>query len=115
MGVKGGSTPPLPFLFRMKQKLILGGFKMKATKNNVSELIEKEVEPVNFLDRHTFNWFIDTKTSELKIGKSMSLFLSGETENFQVKKLHSSDEKYWKLVETVDGKFVLLSRPKFLK
>jgi hypothetical protein len=91
---------------------------MKTTKNNVSKLSEKEVkmeEQISFLDRHTFNWFIDTKTNELKIGKSISLFLSGETENFTVKKIHSCDEKYGKLIETADGKFVLLSRPKLLK
>jgi hypothetical protein len=101
----------------MEQKFILGGFQMRTTKNT-TEIIEKEVkqeEQISFLDRHTFNWFIDTKTNELKIGKSVSLFLSGETENFTVKKIHSCDEKYWKLVETADGKFILLSRPKFLK
>jgi hypothetical protein len=97
----------------MKQKIILGGFKMKATKNNVPELIEKEVETVNVFDRHGSNWFIEN--NELRIGKSLSDFLKGETENFQIKTIHLCDEKYWKLAETTDGKFVLLNRNKFLK
>jgi hypothetical protein len=90
---------------------------MRTTKNT-TKIIEKEVkteEQIGFLDRHNLNWFIDTKTNELKIGKSISDFLNNETENFQVKKLHSCDEKYWKLIETVDGKFVLLARTKILK
>jgi hypothetical protein len=85
-----------------------------AKTNNVPELIEKE-ETVNVFDRHTFNWFIDSKTNELKIGKSLSDFLNKETENFIIKKIHSCDEKYWKLAETTDGKFVLLNRNKLLK
>jgi hypothetical protein len=88
---------------------------MKATKNTVTKLIEKEVETVNVFDRHNLNWFIDTKANELKIGKSFSNFLNNETENFQIKKIHLCDEKYWKLAETTDGKFVLLNRNKILK
>jgi hypothetical protein len=88
---------------------------MKATKNNVPELIEKEVETVTFLDRRTCNWFVDTKVDELKIGKCLSDFLNNETENFAVKKVHSGDMRYWKLAETADGKFILLSRSKALK
>jgi hypothetical protein len=99
----------------MKQKLILGGFKMKATKNNVPELIEKEVETVSFLDRRPFNWFINNETNELRIGKEFSDFLKGKTESFSFKRLHSGDAKYWKLAETADGKFILLSRGKLLK
>jgi hypothetical protein len=116
MGFRGGSTPPLPGLFRRKQNIILGGFKMKATKNSVPELIEKEVkqeEKISFFDRRAFNWFVDN--NELKIGKSLSDFIGGKTENFSFKKLHSGDIKYWKLVETEDGKLILLSRGKLLK
>jgi hypothetical protein len=57
-----------------------------AKKNTVPELIEKEVETVSVFDRHTLNWFIDSKTNELRIGKNFSDFLAGETENFTVKK-----------------------------
>jgi hypothetical protein len=86
-----------------------------AKKNNVPEIIEKEVETVRVFDRHNFNWFIDSKTNELKIGKSLSDFLNKETENFIVKTIHLCDERYWKLAETTDGKFVLLNRNKLLK
>jgi hypothetical protein len=91
---------------------------MKTTKNSVSEIIEKEVkqeEQISLFDRHTFNWFIDTETNELKIGKEFSDFLNGKTENFIIKKIHLCDEKYWKMAETADGKFVLLNRNKLLK
>jgi hypothetical protein len=91
---------------------------MRTTKNTTEQKLEKEVnvsENVNFLDRHIFNWFIDTETNELKIGKNFSDFLNKKSENFSIKKIHSCDVKFWKLVETVDGKFVLLSRTKVLK
>jgi hypothetical protein len=88
---------------------------MKATKNTVTELIEKEVETVSFLDRRAFHWFINSENNELKIGKEFSDFLKGKTENFTFKKLHFGDVKYWKLAETADGKFILLSRGKLLK
>jgi ferritin len=86
-----------------------------AKKNTVPEIIEKEVETVSVFDRHTLNWFIDEKNNELRIGKSLSDFLNKETENFQVKTIHLCDEKYWKLAETTDKKFVLLNRNKLLK
>jgi hypothetical protein len=99
------------------RKIISGGHKM-AKKNIISEIIKKEVkkdETVNVFDRHTLNWFLDSKTRELIIGKSLSDFLNKETENFIIKTVHSCDEKYWKLAETMDGKFVLLNRNKLLK
>jgi hypothetical protein len=68
-----------------------------------------------FFDKHTLNWFIDTKTNELRIGKSFSDFLGNETENFLVKTVHIGDVNYRKLIETTGGKFVLLSRTKLLK
>jgi hypothetical protein len=86
-----------------------------AKKNTVPELIEKKAENASVFDRHNFNWFIDSKTNVLRIGKSLSDFLNKETENFQVKTIHLCDEKYWKLAETADGKFVLLNRNKLLK
>jgi hypothetical protein len=90
---------------------------MRTTKNTVK--IEKkevttEVKEANFLDRHTSSWFIDS-SNNLKVGKAISDFFNELTENFQVKKLHSGDEKYWKLAETADGKFILLARTKLLK
>jgi hypothetical protein len=95
---------------------------MRTTKNTTEQKsIEKEVkgenvsENINFLDRHIFNWFIDTEINELKIGKNFSDFLNKKSENFSIKKIHSCDVKFWKLVETTDGKFVLLSRTKILK
>jgi hypothetical protein len=89
---------------------------MKATKNT-TQIIEKEVktETVNFLDRHPLHWFIDTKTNELRIEKSISDFLSNKTESYSVKTVHSCDAIYWKLAETTDGKFILLTRPKMMK
>jgi hypothetical protein len=89
---------------------------MRTTKK-IEQKIEKEVkeEVVTFLDRHNLHWFIDSKNNELRLGKSFSDFLNKETENFQIKKIHSCDEKYWKIVETTDEKFVLLSRTKFMK
>jgi hypothetical protein len=101
----------------MRQNFYLGGFKMKATKNNVPELIEieKEVEAISFLDRRAFSWFVTSETNELRIGKDFSDFLKGETENFAFKKLHLGDVRYWKLAETADEKFILLSRGKLLK
>jgi hypothetical protein len=88
---------------------------MKTTKATELELIEKEEkkELVNFLDRHSYNWFIDN--NELQVGKGIADFLNKETENFTIKRILNSDEKYWKVVETIDGVFVLLSRPKLLK
>jgi hypothetical protein len=49
MGVKGGSTPPLPKLFRMKQKIILGGHKMakKVEKKTVVENSKGKKAPVS--------------------------------------------------------------------
>jgi hypothetical protein len=91
---------------------------MRTTKNTVEQKIEKEVKvekQITFFDKHTLNWFIDSKTNELKIGKSISDFLSGETENFPVKTVHLCDVNYWKMIETTDGKFILLSRTKLLK
>jgi hypothetical protein len=91
---------------------------MRTTKNTVEQKIVKEVKPeeqISFFDRHTSHWFIDTKTNELRIGKSFSDFLDNETENFEIKKLHSCNVNYWKFVETTDGKFILLSRTKLLK
>jgi hypothetical protein len=88
------------------------------TVKSVEQNIQKEVKteaPASFFDRHTLNWFLDHKTRELRVGKSISDFLSKETENFIIKKIHSCDERYWKLAETEDGKFILLSRPKLLK
>jgi hypothetical protein len=90
---------------------------MKATKNifeNLGKEVKKE-EAISFLDRRAFNWFISNEDNELRIGKEFSDFLKGKTENFAFKKLHSSDLKYWKLAETADGKFILLSRGKLLK
>jgi hypothetical protein len=84
-------------------------------KKNQKETIQEKEEAVSFFDRRSFNWFIDTKTNELKIGKSLADFLSNETEKFSFKKIHSGDIKYWNLAETTDGKFVLLSRPKMMK
>ena len=85
-----------------------------AKTNNVPKLIEKEVETVNVFDRHTRNWFID-QTNVLKVGANFSDFLNGKTEEFALKKIHLCDEKYWKLAETTDGKFILLNRNKILK
>jgi hypothetical protein len=84
-------------------------------KKNQKETTQERGEAVSFFDRRSFNWFIDTKTNELKIGKSLVDFLSNETEKFSFKKIHSGDIKYWKLAETADGKFILLSRSKILK
>jgi hypothetical protein len=50
-----------------------------------------------------------------KIGKDFSDFLKGKTENYTFKKLHTGDAKYWKLAETADGKFIVLSKGKLLK
>jgi hypothetical protein len=86
---------------------------MKTEKN--TKIIEKIEKEEGFLDRHTLNWFIDSETNELKIGKSISDFFNKKTENFSIKKIHLCDVKYWRLAETTDGKFVLLSRTKILK
>jgi hypothetical protein len=102
----------------MRQYFLLGGFKMKPAKNTVPELIEKEVEKkeeINLFDRHTFSWFIDNESNELRIGKSLTDFLDKKTENFSIKRVLLCDDNYWKLVETTDGKFVLLSRTRFMK
>jgi hypothetical protein len=87
----------------------------KITKQNFIEEEVKKEELVNFLDRHSSNWFIDTESNELKIGKGISDFLNKKTENFTINRLLTSDVDYWKVVETTDGRFVLLSRPKLLK
>jgi hypothetical protein len=88
---------------------------MKAKKNFLGTEITEKEETNNFLDRHNSYWFIDTEANELRIGKSFSDFLNKKTENFQVKTIHLCDIPYWKLAETVDGKFVLLNRNKLLK
>jgi hypothetical protein len=91
---------------------------MRTAKNTVEQNLEKEVkqeEQISFFDKHTLNWFVDSETNELKIGKSFSDFLNKKIENFTVKTVHICDVNYWKLVETTDGKFVLLSRTKLLK
>jgi hypothetical protein len=109
----------LPELILYKIRILfLGGFKMKATKNTVEQKLGKEVkadETINVFDRHNLNWFLNNETNELRIGNCLSDFLNKETENFIVKKIHLCDEKYWKLAETEDGKFVLLNRNKVLK
>jgi hypothetical protein len=88
----------------------------------MAKKIEKEavkntadVEEISFFDRHTSNWFIDKESNELRIGKSLTDFLDKKTENFSVKKVLFCDENYWKVVETTDEKFVLLSRTKLMK
>ena len=86
------------------------------TKKTFTEQTEKEVttnDSVNFLDRHFHHWFVDK--SEIKIGKEISDFLSGNVENFQIKKIHSCDVKTFKLVETVDGKFIFLMSRRMVK
>jgi hypothetical protein len=81
---------------------------------SIEKKTDKE-ETFTFLDRHVSNWFIDSETKELRIGKSISDFLTKETENFTITKIHLCDVNYWKIAETTDGRFVLLSRTKLLK
>jgi hypothetical protein len=87
---------------------------MKTTDN--TKTLGKEVnEETSFFDRHNLNWYFSSETNELKIGSGLSDFLEKKTENFIVKKIHSCDEKYWKLAETEDGRFILLNRNRILK
>jgi hypothetical protein len=100
---------------------------MKTTEN--TKTLEKEAsnkasnEKDSFFDRHNLNWYFcaganagaNAETNELRIGSCLSDFLDKKTENFIVKKIHSCDEKYWKLAETEDGRFILLNRNKVLK
>jgi hypothetical protein len=95
---------------------------MRTAKKIVEQKLEKKEvdtevnveESVSFLDRHNSSWFIDANNN-LKVGKTISDFFNEVTENFIVKKVHLCDVRYWKVLETTDGKFILLSRTKLLK